>query len=466
MDNIRQIFDQQKAALTNHISATERRAMLTALWDAVLAHESRLIDALHLDMGKPREEVHLQEIYPLKAEIMHARRHLRGWMAPKPMSTSLALLGTASHVLPEPKGQTLIIAPWNFPVILTLRPFVSAIAAGNRVMLKPSEHTPATSKVIASIVETAFEPEMASVILGGPEISQSLTSLPFQHICFTGGTNIGRKVMKAAAKHLASVTLELGGKSPAVVDETANIVDASRRMAWGKCLNNGQVCIAPDYLLVNSAIADRFIEELKSRFADMYGQDERSQLLHEHRSQMVNQHHFERVVGLIQDALERGATLVHGGVWDASSRRIAPTVLDNVTMEMAIMNEEIFGPVLPLIRWNQDEEVNAIVAHNPHPLAMYFFSKRKDAIQAWMQANPAGTTAINEVVLQVASPNLPFGGIQTSGMGRTGGIEGFKQFSNMRSVLKQTSRLNALPWTFPPFTDRSLWFARNIQRWL
>ena len=269
--------------------------------------------------------------------------------------------------------------------------------------------------MIASIVETAFEPEMASVILGGPEISQSLTSLPFQHICFTGGTNIGRKVMKAAAEHLASVTLELGGKSPAVVDETANIVDASRRMAWGKCLNNGQVCIAPDYLLVNSAIADRFIEELKSRFADMYGQDERSQLLHEHRSQMVNQHHFERVVGLIQDALERGATLVHGGVWDASSRRIAPTVLDNVTMEMAIMNEEIFGPVLPLIRWNQDEEVNAIVAHNPHPLAMYFFSKRKDAIQAWMQANPAGTTAINEVVLQVASPNLPLAGSKPAG---------------------------------------------------
>lgn len=466
MEHVQHIFDQQKAAARTHLTATERRAMLDALWQSVLKHEAELIRALKADMGKPREEVHLQEIYPLKAEIMHARKHLRGWMAPKPTSTSLAMLGTASHVLPEPKGQVLIIAPWNFPVILTLRPLVSAIAAGNRVMLKPSEHTPETSKVIAAIVETAFDPDEASVILGGPEVSQALTALPFQHICFTGGTNIGRKVMRAAAEHLASVTLELGGKSPAVVDASANLVDASQRMAWGKCLNNGQVCIAPDYLLVQSSVADRFIQELTSRFEDMYGSDTRDQLTNDNRSQMVNQHHFDRVVGLIQDALDRGATLVHGGIWDAATRRIAPTLLDNVTMDMAIMKEEIFGPVLPVLRWESDEDVNALVSHNPHPLAMYFFSKRNDAIQSWMRANPAGTTGINEVVLQVASPNLPFGGIQTSGMGRTGGIAGFKQFSNMRSVLKQTSRFNVLPWTFPPFTGRSLWLAKTVQRWL
>ena len=466
MEHIQRIFDQQKAAAKLHLTATERRARLDALWQAVLRHEADLIQALKSDMGKPREEVHLQEIYPLKAEIMHARKHLRGWMAPKPASTSLAMLGTSSHVLPEPKGQVLIIAPWNFPVILTLRPLVSAIAAGNRVMLKPSEHTPETSKVIASIVETAFTPEEAYVVLGGPEVSQALTSLPFQHVCFTGGTNIGRKVMKAAAQHLASVTLELGGKSPAVVDATANLVDASRRMAWGKCLNNGQVCIAPDYLMVQSSVADRFLEELKLRIEDMYGPDEQGQLTSDDRSQMVNQHHFDRVVGLIQDALDRGAKLVHGGIWDAASRRIAPTVLDDVTMDMAVMKEEIFGPVLPVMRWEKDEEVNALVSHNPHPLAMYFFSNRNDAIQSWMHSNPAGTTGINEVVLQVAKPNLPFGGIQTSGMGRTGGIAGFKQFSNMRSVLRQTSRFNVLPWTFPPFTKRSLWLAKTVQRWL
>ena len=466
MEHVQRIFDQQKAAARLHLTATERRAKLDALWQAVLRHEEDLIQALKSDMGKPREEVHLQEIYPLKAEIMHARKHLRGWMAPKPASTSLAMLGTSSHVLPEPKGQVLIIAPWNFPVILTLRPLVSAIAAGNRVMLKPSEHTPETSKVIASIVETAFAPEEAHVVLGGPEVSQALTSLPFQHVCFTGGTNIGRKVMTAAAQHLASVTLELGGKSPAVVDATANLVDASRRMAWGKCLNNGQVCIAPDYLMVQSSVANRFLEELKLRIEDMYGPDEQGQLTSDNRSQMVNQHHFDRVVGLIQDALDRGAKLVHGGIWDAASRRIAPTVLDDVTMDMAVMKEEIFGPVLPVLRWEKDEEVNALVSYNPHPLAMYFFSNRNDAIQSWMRANPSGTTGINEVVLQVANPNLPFGGIQTSGMGRTGGIAGFKQFSNMRSVLRQTSRFNVLPWTFPPFTKRSLWLAKTVQRWL
>ena len=382
MEHLQRTFELQKTAVKNHVTATERRAMLAALWESVLQHEADLIRALKADMGKPREEVHLQEIYPLKAEIMHARKHLRGWMAPKPTSTSLAMVGTSSHVLPEPKGQVLIIAPWNFPVILTLRPFVSAIAAGNRVMLKPSEHTPETSKVIASIVETAFAPETATVVLGGPEVSQTLTSLPFQHICFTGGTNIGRKVMTAAAEHLASVTLELGGKSPAVVDDTANLVDASLRMAWGKCLNNGQVCIAPDYLLVQSSVAERFLRELKSRFEDMYGPDEQSQLTDDNRSQMVNQHHFERVVSLIQDALNQGATVVHGGIWDAESRRIAPTVLDNVNMDMAIMKEEIFGPVLPVMRWEHDEMSTHCA--EPH-LWQCIFSKRNDAIQSWMR---------------------------------------------------------------------------------
>jgi len=466
MEHLLTAFETQRNALRNVLTASERRDMLGRLWNSVLAHESELVRALAADLGKPREEVHLQEIYPVKAEIAHARKHLRGWMAPKPTPTPLAMLGTRSLVQPEPKGQLLIISPWNFPVILTLRPLVSALAAGNRGILKPSEHTPETSKVLASIVEQAVPADVATVVLGGPEVSAKLTSLPFQHICFTGGTNIGKKVMKAAAENLASVTLELGGKSPAVVDATAHLGDASRRLAWGKCLNNGQVCIAPDYALVEDAVADRFLTEVARRIGEMYGEGAEAQLMNPQRSRMVNRHHWQRVVGLIEDAVEKGARVVLGGHWNEDDLRIAPTVLDGVTVDMKVMQEEIFGPVLPVLRWRDANEVNQIVAQNPHPLAMYFFSKNDAAVESWMRANPAGTTGINEVILQVAQPDLPFGGIQTSGMGRTGGHEGFKQFSNMRSVVRQQTRHNILPLTFPPFGERSLWLARTVQRWL
>jgi len=466
MEHLQSAFDRQRNALGDVPTASERRLMLKSLWNAVLNHEDKLVAALAADLGKPREEVHLQEMFPVKAEIAHARKHLRGWMAPKSTSTPLAMLGTESYVQPEPKGQVLVISPWNFPVILTLRPLVSALAAGNRVILKPSEHTPETSQVLAAIVAEAVPPEVATVVLGGPDVSAHLTTLPFQHICFTGGTNIGKKVMKAAAENLASVTLELGGKSPAVVDATAHLVDASRRLAWGKCLNNGQVCIAPDYALVEDRIADRFLGEVGKRIAEMYGASAEEQLNNADRSKMVNDPHFARVVGLIEDAVSKGAVVIHGGTWDASQRRIAPTVLDGVTLDMKVMQEEIFGPVLPVIRWSDPAEVDRVVSANPHPLAMYFFSKDSEAVDRWMRTNPAGTTGINEVILQVAQPELPFGGIQTSGMGRTGGHEGFKAFSNARSVIRQRSRHNILPLTFPPFGPRSLWLARTVQRWL
>ena len=466
MEHLQSLFERQQSMLRAVPTAAERRDQLQGLWNAVLAHEGALIEALAADLGKPREEVHLQEIYPLKAEIQHARRHLRGWMAPRPVDTGLAMIGTRSFVQANPKGHVLIISPWNFPVILTMRPLVSALAAGNRVIVKPSEHTPETSKVLASIVSHALPEEHVSVVQGGPEVSAFLTSLPFQHICFTGGTNIGKKVMKAAADNLASVTLELGGKSPAVVDATAHLADATRRMAWGKCLNNGQVCIAPDYALVEESISEPFIKAMKTRFAEMYGDEEATQLTSAQRSHMVNDHHFQRVVGLIEDAVAKGAHVAHGGTWDKETRQIAPTILENVTLDMKVMQEEIFGPVLPVMTWREPQEVQQIVHANPHPLAMYFFSKNDTQIAEWMRIIPAGTTGINEVVLHVANPNLPFGGIQTSGMGRTNGLAGFEAFSNMRSVLKQTSRFNVLPLTFPPFNGLSLSLARVVQRWL
>ena len=432
----------------------------------MLEHEEDIIEALAKDLGKPREEVHLHEMFPVKKEIQYARRHLRGWMAPRRSSTPISMVGTRSYVQHDPKGQVLVIAPWNFPVTLTLRPLVSALAAGNRVIVKPSEHTPCTSDVLAKIVAKALPPEVATVVQGGPEVSAYLTSLPFQHICFTGGTRIGKKVMKAAAEHLTTVSHEMGCKSPAIVDRTDHIAYASRRLAWGKGLNNGLVCFAPDYLLVEEAVADELTRALCEQFAAMYGQEPEQQLKNTQRSAIVNQIQFDRLVGLVEDAIRQGAKVVHGGSWDVSTLRMAPTLLANVHMDMEIMKEEIFGPILPILRWREAEEADAILRVNPHPLAMYASSKDESAIPRWTNAHPAGTTGINEVVLQVAQPDLPFGGIQTSGMGRTGGYGGFCQFSNERSDVKQRTRRNNLPLTFPPFKGSSIWLSRFVQRWL
>ncbi|MDA0728402.1 MAG: aldehyde dehydrogenase family protein [Bacteroidetes bacterium] len=467
MDNINALFQLHRDHVASAPTLAQRKEHLRALWSSILNHEEALIDALHDDLGKPRVEVHLHEIYPIKTEIKFALKHLRGWMAPRATSTPLAMIGTRSFIHAEPKGQVLVISPWNFPVMLTLRPLVSALAAGNRVVVKPSEHTPQTAQVLQRIVKDALPESTAAVVLGGPEVSAKLTTLPFQHICFTGGTQIGKLVMRAAADNLASLTLELGGKSPAIVDKTAHVGDASRRLAWGKCLNNGQVCIAPDYLVVDDAVADDLIQQLSKRISAMYGgTDGQHEMMSPHRSKMVNDHHFQRVVGLIEDAINQGATCVHGGTWDAEERRIAPTLLDGCRPDMKVMQEEIFGPVLPILRYKSREERDALLAHHPHPLALYIFSQDSQNIDELMRSTRAGTTGINEVIVQVAQPELPFGGIQNSGMGRTGGLSGFRQFSNERSVVAQRSRFNILPLTFPPFNRRSLWLVRTVQKWL
>lgn len=462
MDHV-ELFERHRKLAHDWIPVSVRKGMLKALWNAILHHEQRLIDALARDLAKPTAEVHLNEIYPMKSEIRQATRHISGWTAPMPTPTPLAMTGTKSFIQHEPKGQVLIISPWNFPVILTLRPLVSAIAAGNRCIVKPSEHTPHTAEVLASIVSEALPQEVAAVVQGGPDVSAALTRLPFQHICFTGGTEIGKKVMASAAKNLASVTLELGGKSPVIVEGSAHVADASKRIAWGKCLNNGQACIAPDYMLVHATIQEDMLKALSSRIDEMY---RGNALESPERSVMVNEHHWRRVVGLIEDAIAQGARVVCGGTWDEKTRRIAPTILANCSLDMAIMKEEIFGPVLPVIAWTTREELLALLAAHPHPLALYVFSKNKAFTDDIMANTKAGTTGINEVFLQVAQPALPFGGIQSSGMGRTGGFYGFQQFSNIRSVVQQRTRWNILPLTFPPFGKRGVQLARAVQRWL
>ncbi len=444
----------------------DRKDMLKKLWSAIEAHESEILEALNKDLGKPEAEALLHEIYPLKKEIQFAIKNLRDWTGKRFVSTPLSMMGTRHYVKAEPKGRVLIISPWNFPVMLTLRPLVGALASGNSVVVKPSEHTPFTSDVLKKLLGSVFDDDLVKVELGGPEVAAGLTATPFNHICFTGGTNIGRLVMTAAAKHLCSVTLELGGKSPVIVDKSANLKNVAMKVAWGKYLNAGQVCIAPDHLLVEKSIAEDVVANISERITEMFGQ---TPIDSPDLGKIVNVNHYERILKLVKDAVKDGAKLhVPGGVLElgAKMRKISPCILTGCTSDMAIMKEEVFGPVLPVLTWDKKEDVVDIIAKNPHPLALYIFSNNKN-LQDWFINNTkAGSTAINEVVIQVANPDLPFGGIQTSGMGRSAGKAGFDSFSNLRSFVIQTSPFSALPLTFPPFKGRGLRFSRLVRKWL
>jgi aldehyde dehydrogenase (NAD+) len=444
----------------------ERKSRLKALWSAVEEHEQEILDALYADLAKPEAEALLHEIYPLKKEIQYALKNLSAWMGKRYVSTPLSMIGTRHFVLAEPKGRVLIISPWNFPIMLTLRPLVGALAAGNSIVLKPSEHTPHSSDVIKKLINSAFPEDTVKVVLGGPEVAAGLTSSPFNHMCFTGGTAIGRKVMEAATKQLCSVTLELGGKSPVIVDKTANINNAALKIAWGKFLNSGQVCIAPDHMLVEKSLEKELVNKILGRITDMFGDNP---IDSEDFGKIVNNHHYERILKLIKDAVKMGAKLhVPGGVLElgVETRKISPCVLTNCTNEMGIMQEEIFGPVLPVLTWTHKEEVIDIISKNPHPLALYIFSSKRKNTDWFIEHTQAGSTAVNEVIIQVANCELPFGGIQTSGIGRSSGKYSFDSFSNLRSFVVQTSRFSALPLTFPPFKGRGLKFSRLVRKWI
>jgi aldehyde dehydrogenase (NAD+) len=444
----------------------ERKARVKLLMSAVLDFEQELLDALKTDLDKHEAEATLQEIYPLKKEAQHTISNLDRWMGKRYASTPLALIGTRHYVRAEPKGRVLIISPWNYPVMLTLRPLIGALAAGNSVVVKPSEHTPTVSSVLKKLLESIFTEDIVKVELGGAEVAAKLTSSPFNHINFTGGTSIGRLVMKSAAEHLCSVTLELGGKSPTIIDKSANLKNAALKIGWGKYMNAGQVCIAPDHLLIEKSIEAEFTTALLNRITSMYGENP---IDSPDLGKIVNSTHYNRILGLIKDATEKGATLhVPGGVLEMGAERskISPCILTGCTLDMAIMQEEIFGPVLPVLTWETREEAVATILRNPYPLALYIFSSKSKNIDWFIENTQSGSTAINEVVIQVANSDLPFGGIQSSGMGRSGGQEAFDSFSNLRSFVVQTLPFSFLPLTFPPFKVLGITFSRFARKWL
>ncbi len=416
------------------------------------ANRERIKRAVHEDFHKPLLEVDTTEIYPVLTELRHTLKHLDEWARPKKVDATLSYLGTRSEVRVEPKGVCLIIAPWNFPFNLCLGPLVSCLAAGNAAVVKPSEMTPHTSTLVLEMAKEIFEEDIVTVIEGGAEVSQALLELPFDHVFFTGSPSVGKLVMRAASAHLSSVTLELGGKSPTIIDESANVKDAARRIAFGKFFNNGQTCIAPDYVLVAEPVQKEFVDQLKKQVEMIFGEGRKVDSQSPHYARIVNARHFHRVNDLLKDATQRGATIELAGEVDEKTNFIGPVILSNVPAGARILDEEIFGPVLPVLTYRNREEVLQQVNSRPKPLALYIFSTRNAFREYILQNTSAGGVCINECVLQFTHPNLPFGGVNNSGIGKSHGYYGFLAFSNEKPILRQKSGWASPYLLYPPYT--------------
>ena len=453
---------QAHAPVMRATTAAERRDRLTRLQDALQAHRSAIQDALHADLRKAPVEVDLTELKTTLDEIQHALDHLDTWMAPDRVDTPLLYTGTRSEVRYEPKGVVLIMAPWNYPLNLTLGPLVGALSAGNCAILKPSEHAPKTAALLADLIGRLYDEREVAVVQGGPDVAQALTAKPFDHIYFTGSPTIGRKVMAAAAEHLTSVTLELGGKSPAVVDASANLSHAAGRIAWSKFTNAGQTCIAPDYVLVDASVHDSLVDHLIDHIHQFYGPTPTAQRASDDYARLIHDDHFEAIVGLLSDAIERGATLATGGQHDADERYVAPTVLTDVPLDADLMQQEIFGPLLPVLPYTSLEEALHIINERPTPLSLYLFSEEEATVETVLQRTTAGSTCVNEGFLHFNNPGLPFGGKDESGIGRGHGRYAFEAFSNERAVLRRTYGAKLIRAFYPPF-DR---LTSRLTDWL
>ncbi|RAK68200.1 aldehyde dehydrogenase family protein [Hymenobacter edaphi] len=435
-------------------SAAERAGRLQRLHQWISQNRAAVQQALHQDFGKPATETDVTELYATQAEIRHAIRHLKRWMAPKRVSTPLALLGTTSWVQYEPKGVALIMAPWNYPFYLAVGPLASALAAGNCCVLKPSELTPAVSALLARLVREVFDPAEVVVVEGGKDAATALLAQPFDHIFFTGSPQVGKVVMRAAAEHLASVTLELGGKSPAIVDATADLRDAAEKLVWGKCVNAGQTCVAPDYLLVHESVQAPLIEEIRGVLRRFYDAEGAGVAASSSFARIVNGQHFQRLAGLLEDAQRRGATVALGGGVDQSQCFIEPTVLTDVAPDSGVLQEEIFGPLLPVVPFRTLQEAADFVNARPRPLALYVFARSPEAQRYVLGRVPAGGACLNDTIIHLGHLELPFGGAGNSGIGRAHGHYGFLAFSNEKAVLRQRVGQTGIKLFYPPYTPK------------
>ena len=418
-------------------------------------------EALHKDLGKPVVETELTEIYAIIGDIKYAKKHLRQWMRKQKVETPLSLLGSSAYIKYEPKGVCLIISPWNFPFNLTFGPLVSAIAAGNTVVIKPSEMTPNSANLMAKMVSDVFTEDEVALVQGEVEVSTELLKLPFNHIFFTGSPHVGKIVMKAASQHLASVTLELGGKSPTIVDKTANIDKAAKKIMWAKFLNCGQICVSPDYVLIDESVKTEFISSCKKWLQTFYNNNPKAS---DSYGRIVTDKHFERLSSYLENAKTLNAKFEVGGETDSTSKYIEPTIISDLKPEAKLLEDEIFGPILPIVTYASLDMAIAYINSKPRPLALYIYSKSKANTNTILNSTRAGGTCINNSVLHYTNHNLPFGGVNNSGIGKSHGFFGFKAFSNERSVLKQHT-FGVTELLFPPYTGLKEKLARLTVKW-
>ncbi len=434
---IQRVFKLQKKHqwVMRQTTAEQRKEKLNRFFDVLTAHQEEIIEAVRTDVRKPYKEVQRAEVLGTLKSLRHTAENLEEWMSPREVGSSLSP-DARGYLMYEPKGVCLILGPWNYPFMLTMVPLISAIAAGNCAIVKLSDLTPKTSNIAAEIIREAFDEREVAIFEGEVDVATELLDQPFDHIFFTGSTNVGKIVMTAAAKNLSSVTLELGGKSPTIIDSNYDLMDAAKKIAVGKFANAGQTCVAPDYVFIKEEQQDEFASMLLSvaqaGFLAEDGTPDREKF-----TQIVNDRNFNRVKVLFDDALNNGAEVVFGGQFDAHDRTIAPTVLKNVTPDMKIMQEEIFAPILPMLTYENVDHVIDYVNNRDKPLALYVFSHDEAFRDVIFNHTTSGNAAANDVVVHFTDVNLPFGGVNTSGIGSYHGVFGFREFSHEKGVFIQ-----------------------------
>lgn len=422
-----------------------RLAQLRSLYRGIKRFEPQILEALRSDLGKSAEESYMSEIGMCLTEIRHTARHLREWSRPQRVPTPLMHFPGSSRIVREPRGVCLIIAPWNYPFLLAVGPMISAIAAGNCVTLKPSEYAPATAAVLEKMLDVCFEGRFCRTVTGGAEVSAAETARPYDMIFFTGSTAVGRKVMAAAAQNLTPVVLELGGKSPCIVDETADLPVAAARIIWGKCLNSGQTCVAPDYVLVARSRKDALIREMQKAICRFYGEDPCEYSAY---PRIVNERHFDRLAAMLPE------DPAVGGRVDRESLRIEPTLIETTLNDQSpLMTEEIFGPLLPIVPYDNIHEALGYILSRPRPLALYLFSRNRKLQRRVVETIPFGGGCINDTISHITTPYLPFGGTGDSGMGAYHGRCGYETFTHAKSILSKPFRPD-LPVRYPPLTGK------------
>ena len=452
VDNVRAVFRSGRTR-----PAEWRRGQLEALLALLTEHEAELVEAIQSDLGRPVAEAFVADIGHARLQIKHVLKHFESWMKPKRMSAGFLSQPASAEQIHEPLGVCLIIAPWNYPIQLLVEPMAAAIAAGNAVVVKPSELAPACAAVMARLIPHYLDDEAVVVVEGAVAETTALLSIPFDHIFFTGSTNVGKVVMSAAAKHLTPVVLELGGKSPTIVAADADLEVAARRIAWAKCLNTGQTCIAPDYVLVEASVAEELVQRIADALERYYTATPSSS---PDLGRIINHHHFDRLVGLADTA---GGTLICGGTHDRESKFFAPTVIINPDLDSPLMQEEIFGPILPVISVPDVDAAIEMVNDRPKPLALYVFSKSPETADRVLERTSSGGACVNHLMMHLVPEGLPFGGVGPSGMGSYHGRSGFDAFSHHKSVLRKSTRPDPT-MLYPPFSSAKVRLLKRVFR--